>query len=454
MLQLSLDLAKAYDRLPRRLLRAALEGVQAPDSLITLILFIHDNAQIVINRHQSQERVGMGRGIRQGCGLSPLLWITFTLLIHDKLSLYVPLESQTSYADDFHVQWEFSTEQGFRHACVSIPRILQDLASLGMEVSLSKTVVLLAVKGTQAPKLLRTFTKRVKGERILCIQTPQGSTQLPIRRAHDYLGIKISYYNFEKLTMQHRLRLSWVAMHRLHDLLKHRLLPLRKRTLLWQSCVWSVANFGLTATGLDPTCAQQFHSGIMKQLRTVARSPPHVSHETNEQMLIRLHLPDPLQWLTRSCTLRIQNCRALVGHLQPPRVHQWWSILPASFRLPDAPTQGMGVLTEVTQILRIQCHCSECGQSFPSAHALKVHMGKSHPELQPRHEPNPTIKNQRKDEYRQYTVKGMPQCRFCMKKFYGWPQFMGHFSQSACPVLHKPPQLNLVHRSFPPPHPS
>ena len=59
-LQLSLDLAKAYDRLPRRLLRAALEGVQAPGSLITLILFIHDNAQIVINRHQSQERVSMG----------------------------------------------------------------------------------------------------------------------------------------------------------------------------------------------------------------------------------------------------------------------------------------------------------------------------------------------------------------------------------------------------------
>ena len=165
-LQLSVDLAKAYDRLPRRLLRKALEGVGAPGTLITLILYIHDKATIVINRHHSQERVSMGRGVRQGCGLSPLLWIAFTLLIHTELSEYVPLEAQTSYADDFHIQWEFTTEVGFRHACTTIPRILPDLASLGMEVSLSKTVVLLAIKGTLAPKLLKIFKKRLKGERV------------------------------------------------------------------------------------------------------------------------------------------------------------------------------------------------------------------------------------------------------------------------------------------------
>ena len=32
---------------------------------------------------------------------------------------------------------------------------------------------------------------------------------------------------------------------------------------------------------------------------------------------------------------------------------------------------------------------------------------------------------------------GMPQCRYCLKRFYGWPQFMGHFSQASCPVLHR-----------------
>ena len=331
-------------------------------------------------------------------------------------------------------------QQASGGACHTIPRILQDLALLGMEVSLGKTVVLLAIKGTQAPQLLKAFTRRSKNDRVLYVQSPTGVTQLPLKRVHDYLGIKISYYNFEKLTAQHRLRLSWVAMHRLHDLLKHRLLPVHKRVLLWQSCVWTVASYGLTATGMDPAHASHFHSGIMKQLRTVARSPAHLSHETNAQMLQRLSIFDPLARLTDSCVKRVHIARQAVGHIQPSRVHQWWSLLPSSFRLPDAP-QGMGIHTEVTQILRIQCHCPECGQSFPSAHALKVHIGKSHAELQPRHEPNPSIKNQRRDEYRRYAVKGMPQCRFCLKKFYGWPQFMGHFHQSACPILHRPGTL-------------
>ena len=179
------------------------------------------------------------------------------MLIHDKLSQYLPVDAQTSYADDFHVQWEITTEQEFRRACQSIPRIIEDLDSLGMEVSRSKTVVLLALKGSLAPKLLKLYTKRVKGDRLFHVQSPHGSTQPPIRRSHDYLGIKISYYHFERLTVQHRLRLAWVAMHRLHDLLKHRLIPMRKRVLLWQSCVWSVAQFGITATGLDFQSAQQ-----------------------------------------------------------------------------------------------------------------------------------------------------------------------------------------------------
>ena len=108
-LQISIDLTKAYDRLPRSVLQQALESIQTPDSLIALILYIHDNARVCIRRHGQSADIGMGRGVRQGCGLSPLLWLAFTLLLHDKMSEHIPLQSQTSYADDFHLMWEFST---------------------------------------------------------------------------------------------------------------------------------------------------------------------------------------------------------------------------------------------------------------------------------------------------------------------------------------------------------
>ena len=66
-------------------------------------------------------------------------------------------------------------------------------------------------------------------------------------------------------------------------------------------------------------------------------------------------------------------------------------------------------------------------------------MGKSHAEAGERKEQNPTVKNRRKDEFRQHSLRGRPQCRHCRKSFYGWPQFMGHFSQKACPILHHAP---------------
>ena len=91
----------------------------------------------------------------------------------------------------------------------------------------------------------------------------------------------------------------------------------------------------------------------------------------------------------------------------------------ASFSL-DSAASVSSHLTEVTQILRISSTCDICGQSFPSHHALKVHKGKQHPELQPKHEPNPTVKNRRVDEYRRHAKGGLPQCRYCLKRFYGY----------------------------------
>ena len=306
-LQVSIDLTKAYDRLPRRVLRQALERVHAPDSLVELILYIHDHAKICICRHDKQEEISMGRGVRQGCGLSPLLWIAFTLLLHDSMTAHIPLQCQTSYADDFHLMWEFTKAQEFRQACAVIPKLLSCLHSFGMEVSLDKTVALLAIKGPAAEALLQKFTKTVKGAKVLRLFQAGGELTLPLRREHDYLGVKISYHQYERATVKHRTALAWVAFNRLHLLLKHQSIPLRKRVLLWQSCVWAVQRYGVTAVGLDPSSMQKLRSSVMKQLRIVARSSAHVHHVTNTQLLERLGIQDPIDWLRTQCKHRVSS---------------------------------------------------------------------------------------------------------------------------------------------------
>ena len=264
-MQLSLDLSKAYDRLPRLHLLRWLERLQAPAELVSLIMYIHDQALIVISRQDLTAEVGMGRGIRQGCGLSPLLWLGFTLLLFDQLQTVLPENALTAFADDFHVQWQFWQPRDFHNAIGQIPRVLHTLREAGMEIALDKTAILLAIKGRAAPALLKDFTTKVQGHRCLTIPYLQETIRIPIKTSHPYLGVHISYQNFELITMRHRLSQSWVAFHRLHVFLKHRQIPLSRRVQLWQSCVWTIIQHGLTAVGVDNHSAAALVSQVGRQ---------------------------------------------------------------------------------------------------------------------------------------------------------------------------------------------
>ena len=75
--QLSLDISKAYDRVCWRDLETALTEAQVPRGLIELILLIHHTAVMNITHCGITGSFSLGRGLRQGCGLAPLLWTIY-----------------------------------------------------------------------------------------------------------------------------------------------------------------------------------------------------------------------------------------------------------------------------------------------------------------------------------------------------------------------------------------
>ena len=438
-LQLSLDLSKAYDRMPRALLLKSLQHVNAPPDIIALIMYIHDNATLVITRHGSQATSGMGQGVRQGCGLSPLLWLGFTLLLFETFNSYLPEHALTGYADDFHVKWTLNSPLDFRNACSQISRMLTDLESFGMQPAIDKTVILLRLKGKHASQLLREFVVKRGQQRFLSLQRLNQRVLLPIKQSHLYLGIKIGYGRFERETVQYRMSQSWVAFYRLHGLLKHTQIPLRKRLLLWQTCVWAITKHGLTSMGLDRISAERLVSQVHRQLRMVARSPAHVTHERNEDLMIRLNMTPPLRQLLQQSRKRIDLARDHLGALQPLQVHQWWDVILQQFSQLVEPEPTAFHLAEVTQVLRMSCACPTCGQHFPSHHALRVHIGKQHAPAKPATSTvPPKLRTVGQEKYRQHALAGLPQCKHCQRKFHGWPEFTSHFATRALHSMGRP----------------
>ena len=105
-MQTSLDLSKAFDRLPWDRPEQSLRHVQAPEDLISLVLYLHDEMMLVFVKDDYTSEIRPGAGIRQGCGLAPLLWASLTILVFTKLEQYLLPEQITMYADDYHIAWE------------------------------------------------------------------------------------------------------------------------------------------------------------------------------------------------------------------------------------------------------------------------------------------------------------------------------------------------------------
>ena len=455
-IQLSLDLSKAY--------RQALQRARVEEELINLIFYVHAKAELVFQHADNTASVKLGRGLRQGCGL----WVLYTVPIVEDILQHTPSDCITAFADDFHGQWVFHNP-GELQACLSqIKHIVWTLRDHGVDISFEKTVVLMKHTGGKAAWALRKVTHKDKqGQRFLVLPHFDEKLRIPIKPQHVYLGAVISYHNFEKLTLQYRVKQMWTTFHRLFQVLRANVVPVSKRLQLWRSTCFATLTYGLTSCGLPADGPCRLASIIARQVRLVTKSPSFVTHEDNAALWLRLGLEDPILSLRRLLEKRLQTVQDNgVASLQSERVHQWYALLPASFcglcfassasrvdqsalgvRAGTDRTEQPASLTEVTAVAEVLC-CHVCGLSFASRASLRAHVTRKHQgggnQNAAKAKAAVHDKNLR-SQYMVHSVEGLPKCKHCLKEFSGWPQYVYHFTNTACTVLHA--------EQRPPPHP-
>ena len=176
-----------------------------------------------------------GRGLEfdRAADSHPLLWSAFTLLAFDELERHTNLQQLTTFADDYLASWDISSALQLNNACVQAGKLIDTLTDLGMQIAVDKSVILLAIGGTQATPAPKRIVTRSRKSRALRVPTKRGMLQIPICREHTYLGSKIGYGLSDRSTVMYRIKQSWHLFHRLHRILNCKVLPEPTRIQLW-----------------------------------------------------------------------------------------------------------------------------------------------------------------------------------------------------------------------------
>ena len=299
-----------------------------------MVLLIHQQTELLVQHCGLRGMVHLRRGLRQGCGLAPILWAIYSgwLLQHlDQDSVVNVRDTNTTYADDFLFAWLIRSGRDMENVYQAMKHILSGLCRRGLELSMGKTVAIIKLHGPQAVACLR----RYQGD------NPEGEGQclkfvidgLPkyvkVVTQHVYLGVVIGFGKFEQQTFAHRLHLAKQTYSRLKSVLKCSTVPIRLRLQLWRGTVLPTLLHGLDCVGLPAPEAATLMTHFFRQTRTIAKSYSQFTHETNVAFARRLQLPNPVEMLIQA----VQRREAYDG---PPGGH------PTSMRSQSGSTPVFG----------------------------------------------------------------------------------------------------------------
>ena len=428
--QLALDMTTAFDRLPRQSLADSLTWAQVDDSLASLILDIHCACRYHVDHEGNKVLLDMKNGVRQGCTLAPLLWALFSTFLLSRIEQVLdsewPKTGMTLYADDTHCAWEFSSLQDINFMQRSVNAVFQVYRQHGMLINESKSAFLIRLGGTHGAKWLKPRLHLLDGKKHIRLCQGLQTVSVPVVKQVKYLGIIVSYQDFELASVRHRLQCAGISRQRLAKVMhSSRHLTLKQRLQIYQVCVRTSLLYGVTAFSLPPKALLALHRRDIKYIRAIAKSPVHITRERTHDLLIRLDLP--------SIDLCIQKTQQKLGiaHTSPD---------------PQTSTVHSPVLTELSSTAE-QVPCPTCGLYFPSQQIMRIHHTRKHGVSL--HKYSRTTAAASALDLSKHSKGGMPICLHCQRSFSGWPELRYHLLNvcaSAAPLIHSidPPSTTAL----------
>eukprot|EP00435_Cladocopium_sp_Y103_P034851 s848_g9.t1 len=387
-IQMFVDLEKAFDMAPRAAVIKAMQRLQVPPSLISFFAAWHSDTSYVITHHQLEDIQTTTRGVRQGCVAAPQLWLCLMYQLMIDYSSLVPLpwllDHLTIFADDVHLCQLIRDATDLQMAIDRFGLFIQCAHDLGSKINFQKTEILLRLAGhfhshVQSKHIQRTATG-------VFLRIPYGHGQvahIPLKTQVTYLGVCITYQNFQKATLDHRIAAGRHIFRRLKVWLsRSSKIPVQKRFQLWQTTVFAAMTYGIFTIGLVLQGLQTLQSEIMRQLRIISGNFSQQTAMSHFEFLQHFCWPSPARLLLRRVEGMIARTHQRLYDLTSDDIvllHRWTHLSDLAHLLHQA------METEPTaQALHSALHpttyhaCFFCDRAFHSVRAHKMHMWMDH----------------------------------------------------------------------------
>ena len=289
-LQICLDLQRAFDSVNRCKLFARLHCLNISTPLIQLLASWHENTAYLVQNGDFDSLIPIGKGVRQGCKAAPGLWNCFMVIYMHDLMEFLPLswiqQHLTLYADDCHFGASFTTVDEFCQIHQALCIMFQVLISLDMTVNPEKSVAILEMRGSSSAKIRSQYVQRDQhGERLKILVQGQAAALIPIQKETKYLGVIISYQNFEDASLKHRLSLMHVGFKRLQRWLTGRHgLSVAQRFQLWRTCIYPILSYGIFAMGLSKQGILKAITQMTIMMRKLTRDHSYLTRRSNQEI--------------------------------------------------------------------------------------------------------------------------------------------------------------------------
>ena len=459
--QLSIDLSKAFDLMPRRILQTLLaESSLSPDEQAVLMQW-HQTGRYRIQGRGSTEvsYVNLHCGVRQGCVLSPALWSLFTNHSQRRLDALNgegwTAKRGTMYADDLRFRWTVHAEEELTEMRKEVRNIFIALREMGMQANPDKSTFLISIRGHQAKEWTKRWIRKdSKGNRHFHFGSDKAE-RVPVAEQFLYLGAMLSYRGFEVATVRHRIGVAAGHRERLRKILHaRRVLSVGHRLRLWKIMAQTSQLYAIEAVGLTAEASKLLHVQTMRHLRAIFGSARHVDGDSDQLFMIKHGIPDCVELVRHRCDTLCKRLRQDIDLpcFDAPSILQWATkvrdALPAPY-IAKARTQTPVVTPEAavtsasqpaiqqgapspppqgTQDADVEAtfRCAHCDQVFSNLHDLKTHEGKAHKKIR-----------EKVDVHQGDGLNGLPVCTHCGAKFVKWQGLQRHIARQGCPALER-----------------